>query len=244
MMQIKKQREINEARKREYEQRMRHENQVKHNEIMAQKIMAEQRKKEMMEQKMRFFKMQYEQRLREEEEAKAKRELEVLNMEKLEMELIKKLQHTQMIQKSAYEELETALANNPEEFAKKYGVQRVDGRTMNRKLSTRNSVSPLHREEGKGDILSGLNDSKDMGSYKGVPGSQPESISQREANAEQAVLQKIENRVEAKKKEEETATISQEKGESHRDEPHIEESKDQNGSQKMLENLALGIVRP
>jgi len=57
--------------------------------------------------------MEHEKRMAEEEQIKQNKELEVLNMEKLEMELIKKLQHTQMLQKAAYEELEVALAEEP-----------------------------------------------------------------------------------------------------------------------------------
>lgn len=69
---------------------------------------------------MRLFRMEHERKLAEEEQIKQNKELEVLNMEKLEMELIKKLQHTQMLQKAAYEELEVALAEEPQEYEKKY----------------------------------------------------------------------------------------------------------------------------
>lgn len=48
------------------------------------------------------------------EDAKAKEvERQILEMELLEMELIKKLQNTQMVQKSAYQELEEALSYQP-----------------------------------------------------------------------------------------------------------------------------------
>ena len=40
---------------------------------------------------------------------RAQKEEEVMQMEKLEMELIKKLQNTQAVQKEAYQELERAL---------------------------------------------------------------------------------------------------------------------------------------
>ena len=41
------------------------------------------------------------------------KEAEVMQMEMLEMELIKKLQNTQAIQKQAYTELEEAINNKP-----------------------------------------------------------------------------------------------------------------------------------
>lgn len=44
-----------------------------------------------------------------EEAMRQTKEDEVLNMERIEMELIKKLQNTQAIQKEAYQELERAL---------------------------------------------------------------------------------------------------------------------------------------
>ena len=49
------------------------------------------RKREYLENKMRMFRMEHERRMAEEEQIKQQKELEVLNMEKLEMELIKKL---------------------------------------------------------------------------------------------------------------------------------------------------------
>jgi len=52
---------------------------------------------------------------------KSNREEEVMNLEKLEMELITKLQHTQKLQKGAYEELETALSQPLETYTQKYG---------------------------------------------------------------------------------------------------------------------------
>ena len=52
---------------------------------------------------------QHEDRVGNEEAVRQQKEDEVMQMEKLEMELIKKLQNTQAIQKEAYQELEKAL---------------------------------------------------------------------------------------------------------------------------------------
>ena len=52
---------------------------------------------------------QHEDRVGNEEMIRQQKEEEVMQMEKLEMELIKKLQNTQAIQKEAYQELEKAL---------------------------------------------------------------------------------------------------------------------------------------
>ena len=48
-------------------------------------------------------------KIHEEEEIIRQKEAEVMQMEMLEMELIKKLQNTQAIQKQAYTELEAAI---------------------------------------------------------------------------------------------------------------------------------------
>lgn len=174
MLEIRKQRERNEVRKREYEQRLRYENQQKHNEILIQKQLAEQRKREIEEQKRRFFKMEYEKRLKEEVAAKNKRELEVLEMEKLEMELINKLQQTQSIQKSAYEELETALANSPDEFERRYPI-RVLNKGRPQKSGSRGSFSVNHGEHSKRD-LSIVDDNKNNASQQQITTINPDAI--------------------------------------------------------------------
>ncbi len=56
----------------------------------------------------------------EEERIKRKKEADILKMEKLEMDLISKLQSSQLRQKNAYEELESALTLPAKEFEQKY----------------------------------------------------------------------------------------------------------------------------
>ena len=56
-------------------------------------------------------KAELDKRMAEEEAMIRQKEQEVMQMEMLEMELIKKLQNTQAIQKQAYSELENALQN-------------------------------------------------------------------------------------------------------------------------------------
>ena len=68
------------------------------------KIEEDQRRKYMMARK------DHEERCNEEEQLRNVKMDEVAQMEKLEMELIKRLQNTQAIQKEAYLELEKALS--------------------------------------------------------------------------------------------------------------------------------------
>ena len=53
---------------------------------------------------------EFDRRVDGEERQRAQKEQEVMQMEMLEMELIKKLQNTQAVQKQAYQNLEEALA--------------------------------------------------------------------------------------------------------------------------------------
>ncbi len=126
MLQIKRQREANENKKKEIQTKMYYDNKMRQRLIKEQEEISNLRKKEFMEAKIRQYRMDHERKMAEEEQSKQKKELEVLNMEKLEMELIRKLQHTQLLQKAAYEELESALANAPEEYERKY-FQRLNG---------------------------------------------------------------------------------------------------------------------
>ena len=60
--------------------------------------------------KLESVKKEQDKQVSEEDRIKLAKEQEVMQMEMLEMELIKKLQNTQAIQKEAYAELEAALS--------------------------------------------------------------------------------------------------------------------------------------
>lgn len=62
-------------------------------------------------------KKEYEEKIRREELSRIEREREIADLEQKEMELIERLQHTQSVQKQAYEELEKVLASSPEELS-------------------------------------------------------------------------------------------------------------------------------
>jgi len=120
MLQVKRQKEMNENKKKEIQTKIYFDNKMRQKLIKEQEEISQLRRKEFMEAKIRQYRLEHERRMAEEEAIKQKKELEVLNMEKLEMELIRKLQHTQLLQKAAYEELESALAQPPEEYERKY----------------------------------------------------------------------------------------------------------------------------
>ena len=68
--------------------------------------------------KLQIAKQSQNERTSIEEALRLAKEEEVLNMERIEMELIKKLQNTKAIQKEAYQELERALKEPSAIYAK------------------------------------------------------------------------------------------------------------------------------
>ena len=116
----KKQSEKNDIKAKSFKEKVVQKNTEKSQKIKEQEELLLIKKKEALAEKLIQNKLDYEKRLLDEEILKKAKEAEVLKMEQLEMELIKRLQHTQGLQKTAYEELENALAQPPEEYAKKY----------------------------------------------------------------------------------------------------------------------------
>jgi len=78
--------------------------------VKQQERIALLKKEEFVRRKQMEAKLEQEKRMAEEEAVIRAKEQEVMQMEMLEMELIKKLQNTQAIQKQAYSELEQALS--------------------------------------------------------------------------------------------------------------------------------------
>jgi hypothetical protein len=78
--------------------------------IKEQLRQAEIKKHRYEQEKIERAKREFEQRIDRELKLTKQKEKEVMQMEMIEMELIKKLQNTQNIQKNAYQELENALA--------------------------------------------------------------------------------------------------------------------------------------
>lgn len=88
---------------------LRQNSQIKH-QIKSKKKEAEERRKLEAEQRALRAKAELERKIVEENEARLARERLVEAMEQEEMELIQRLQNTQLLQRSAYEDLELALS--------------------------------------------------------------------------------------------------------------------------------------
>jgi hypothetical protein len=108
MLMEKKQRSANEASM----------NQQRTQYIKAQKEEAKLRMEEEKRARLLQYQQDYEGRVSEEEMLRARTEALVAKMEKEEMELISRLQNTQTVQRSAYEELESALGATSKGHAK------------------------------------------------------------------------------------------------------------------------------
>jgi hypothetical protein len=107
---VKLEEKRNSRIKSEMTRRVRTENQKKSRSIKEQLRLAERKRQEYEKAKHDAAKKEFEDRIKREMRLKRQKEKEVMQMEMIEMELIKKLQNTQNIQKSAYQELENALA--------------------------------------------------------------------------------------------------------------------------------------
>ena len=79
-------------------------------QLKNQMTEAEEKKRRLIEEKKEKARMDNERRIEEENRVRREREEEVARMEQEELELIQRLQNTQLLQKSAYEDLENALA--------------------------------------------------------------------------------------------------------------------------------------
>lgn len=120
MESIKRESERNQKVKQIYEKRLLESNLQKANFVKKQLLIGNLKVEEFRTNKMLRVKKEYERKIDEEKNLTKKSEIDILDMEKMELELIKKLQQSQYIQKTVYEELEGALTLPLLDFEKKY----------------------------------------------------------------------------------------------------------------------------
>lgn len=117
VLMMRQQREMNDARKTAFKSRLVEHNRTKSQAVKEHKVVKAVKLQELKETKMNMFRNERVKVLMAEENRKRQKEMEVLNMERLEMELIQKLQKTQMIQRLATEDLANIIAEPRKEFA-------------------------------------------------------------------------------------------------------------------------------
>ena len=100
----------NEQKKRHIDAKIEQDNKFKNQMINQQKRLAQLKIEDERRRRIHSVKREQDKRVDDEGRIKQLKEQEVMQMEMLEMELIKKLQSTQAIQKEAYSELEKALS--------------------------------------------------------------------------------------------------------------------------------------
>lgn len=111
----------NDQRRKTQKKRVEQENKIKTDIIRQHHNIQKIKKDEMKRRIENEAKNHYDSRIDEEEQFRISKENEVMELERIEMELIKKLQNTQQVQKDAYNELESALAK-PTPYLKPSGV--------------------------------------------------------------------------------------------------------------------------
>ena len=83
-------------------------------EIARARIAAKKKKDKMQKEQLKKNQQQYTRKVNEERGKRMDTLARVKKMEKMEMELIKRLQNTQQLQQEAYHQLETALGGSAE----------------------------------------------------------------------------------------------------------------------------------
>jgi len=99
----------NNQRKNQYNDYVSKVNAERKRQIKLEEEMGRLKKEEIRRKKLQLAREEVDKKIAEEEELIRQKEQEVMQMELLEMELIKKLQSTQAIQKQAYMDLEAAI---------------------------------------------------------------------------------------------------------------------------------------
>jgi len=99
-----------EQRRQQIELKNEHDNKMKNQMSMQQKRFAQLKIEEDRKRRIHSVQRDIDRKFDDEHRTRQQKEQEVMQMELLEMELIKKLQNTQAIQKEAYSELEKALS--------------------------------------------------------------------------------------------------------------------------------------
>ena len=110
----------NEQKKKFTHFKIEQENRMKNQIVNQQKRLAAMKIEEEKQRRLQQIQKQHDDKVGSEDYLRQQKEEEVMQMEKLEMELIKKLQNTQAVQKEAYQELERAL-KEPSAMMAPYG---------------------------------------------------------------------------------------------------------------------------
>lgn len=123
MTSVKKESQKNQLRKTSYEKKVLENNLAKANFIKKQLLIGNLKVEEYKTNKLLKVKREYEHKINDEKSLTKKSEFDIIEMEKMELELIRNLQQSQYLQKTVYEELEGALTLPLIDFENKYKMK-------------------------------------------------------------------------------------------------------------------------
>lgn len=121
----KLQKKQNDQRRKNQRKRIEQENKIKTDIIRQHHNIQKIKRDEIKKKVEKDSKNHYDSKIDSEENTRINKENEVMELERIEMELIKKLQNTQQMQKDAYNELESALAK-PTPYLKPSGIHAAE----------------------------------------------------------------------------------------------------------------------
>jgi len=119
-VQTKQQRGVNEAKKKNFEQQVLLSKRSRSQSIKEQEAASRARLLQYHEEKQKNFKESHRSEAVWQVKLKKKREAEVFTLEKMEMEMLKKLEEAQSLEKAAYEQVEEALNLSPSRYIEKF----------------------------------------------------------------------------------------------------------------------------
>jgi len=143
VLQIRRQRALNEASKKEFENKLLQDKRSKSQSVKEQEAMSKKRLMQYYENKIKQYKQNHENDVALQEALKRKREAEVYTLEKMELEMLAKLQHTQDLEKVAYAQLEEAINVPTTELKNKYNSDFNTTKERNMFRLTKRTSSPV-----------------------------------------------------------------------------------------------------
>ena len=157
-LETKQQRGINEVKKKKFEQQVLLSKRSRSQSIKEQEAASRARLVQYHEEKQKSFKLSHRSEADWQVKLKKKREAEVFTLEKMEMEMLKKLEEAQHLEKAAYEQVEEAVNLSPSRYLEKFVAETPSTAKGGRRESfSRRATTPLRVVKPKPSGNSGNN---------------------------------------------------------------------------------------
>lgn len=156
---IREMREKNDSRLKQLQESTFIENQRCSTKIKAGLFQGKLKIKEFSASRSRVFKQEKVQKIKEDEVFAKRKELEAAQMELFEMQLIKELQNTHQVQRNLFEEYDSLLNENIQEFEKKFKPPEKNARIL--EIDAKKPVK-IKKKKGKNAKSQGILSPKAM----------------------------------------------------------------------------------